>query len=495
MSNATGSPATGYKTESLLNNIIKTKTQEAIKTSASKFVSTSVNTAARSATSTISSAAVNKAVESARSASQQLNGSMGGKLASAIGSGVVSKLAAAATKKVTNLASGATSTVSSLSKNKIGTSLSSMLGGSSAGLLGNTISQVSESGAKNLVAAKIAPGFLENGPTDDLLTTDVYGVSDNNILGNIADGLGSFTADAIDDLRRSQSLVSDLTSMALSGGTNWSVYKDNLSDRIISSLGGRSGLVRGLSDSLKGTIVSGTGLASDIYDSVSVAVASTVGQPSRRTIRSGNVTSAQEVLGLINTITNRTAITETVDIGAVSALTSGVMREAIALGVPDAVSALVDDAQNNEVSYNALLANIQVAIEYSDLDTLQLMINKIGAAGINAHFPNAAADLLAHYELPANTTSEEYLAEWTTLKSVLDALRPGWGNVLRDGSYVNNLAFYSQISDDAKTLLVRQEEHMVASLIGRSYSHAPDMIEELEKMYPLVPLVYNETVT
>lgn len=484
-------PSTGYKTESLLTNIVKTQAASYAKKEATKFASKSLDKALSKAVNGklgkiglnagLGSSAVNKAVEGARSASDKLQGALGGKLSSVLGSGLGGAAAGLATNVMKNAATGAISKVQSLVGNKLGSAVSGVLGSSVGGLLGNTLGQLTDSASKNLAGAKIAVGFLETGPKDSSLVTDVYGVSDNGVLNDVGSKISGFAKDAFNDIRQSPSLVADLTSMVMSGGKNFSISKEGLADRVMGSLGGQSGLVRGLTDTLKSTIVNGVGLPEGIFDT---AVAVIGGQAKRLS----NVSSGREVYSLINNITRSDELQGFYDVGSESALMAGTMREAIALGLPEAVTVLVEKSKTSEVAYNALYANMLVAVEHSDLDTILMMVDHVGVNGFLAQVPNAVTLLLSSYKLPVGTTSENYDNEYEALVAVLDKLQPGWGRINRNGVWVNDLTFYAGVSEDGRKLLLREDEHVVATLIGASYGTRVNLIEELKTMYPLVPL-------
>ena len=480
-------PAGGYDTSKLLTKAVTDQTTAYLRTDPLQFASNKTS-AVNSALGTVGTAgglagsAVNQAVQGARSASDKLNGALGGKLSSVLGAGSAAA-ALAAPKQITNAATGAVTKGTSLVQNKLGSALTSALGTSTGGLLGNTLSQLSDTSAKNLTAAKIAPGFLQTGPKDDSLVTDVYGVSDNNIVNSTGDKVSGFTQDLFSELRRSPSLVSDLTSMIVGGGNNYAISKEGLTDRVLGALGGQSGVVRNLSESMRGTIVNGMGLPDGIYDT---AVSVIDGQS--RLLNVGNISSAREVFSLLNSITRSDQLGGFFDMGGESALMAGVMREAIALGVPDAIDILIENAHHDEIANNALYANMQVAVEQSDLDTVNTMVDRLGTNTFLGQVPNAVAILLSSYRLPVGTSSDNYDNEWAALQAALDKLQPGWGKVYRNGTLVSDLSFYADISADARTLMMRVEEQMLPTLIGPTYSDRRDMIGELQAMYPLVPL-------
>ncbi len=495
----TSTPATGYRTESLLTNIVKTQATKLAKDQATKFIS-------NKATSLINDklgkaggggglmgSALNKATQSARSASDKISSLVGGKLGSSLGTGLLgqglsqglnglsSKLTDAASKQLNNLATGATSKLSSLAQNKLGGALGGVLGGKAGDLLSQALSGLSDTGVKNLVSARIVPGFLTNGPKAETLTEDVYGVSDNNLLNNVGDKITGFAKDAFNDIRKSPSLVTDLTSLVMSGGKNWAVTKEGLADRVMGSLGGKRGLISNLGSQFKETIAGGLGLPDDIYDTIVVTIAD------KTTSFRGEPSNARQVFSLVNQVTRDSQLSGYFDVGSESALMSGVMREALALKVPDVIDVLVENAKDDQIAYNALYANMREAVEQSDLDTILLMIQKVGINAFKSQVPDAATLLLQNYVLPVGTTTEEYDSELESLKVVLLLLDDRWDQIERNGTWIQDLTPFANISDDAQKLMQRDDELMVPSLIAGKYTTSPKLVDELQQMYPLVP--------
>lgn len=496
-------PGSGYKTESLLTNIIKTQTGRIAKEQATKFATKKLNSLVNEKLGKsglgggLAGSAMNKATDAARSASDKIKGVVGGKLSSVLGAGLIGgaiggkvsglagkladKAVAAGTKQLNNLVTGAQSKLMGMAQDKLGGALGSALGGRANDLLSSALGSISDSGVKNLASAKIVQGFLSNGPKAETLVTDVFGVSDNNILNGLGEKVTGFAKDAFNDIRKSPGLVTDLTAMVKSGGKNWSVTKEGLADRVMSSLGGKRGLVNNLAGTFKSSLVGGLGLPDDIYDAVVVTIGN------KTSNFKGEVNNARQVFSLINQVTNSTQLTGFFDVGSESALMSSVMGEAIALGVPDAIEVLVENAKDDQIAYNALFANMQVAVENSDLDTILLMLDKVGVNTFKAQVPNAATLLLSNYELPVGTTVEAYDSELAALKLALTALDDKWNLTQRGDEWIMDLTPFAEISGDARTLFMRDDELMVASMIGPQYSQIK-LTDELKQMYPLAPI-------
>ena len=491
MTTIAGNPLAGFNTQQALSSVIGASSNSLNKKAAAQFASNGSfngNSNTRAMTTTVGSdfqnAAAQAATNAARSVSDKLNGALGGKLTSVLGAGGESTagLAEAATKSVTNLATGAVSKMAMVGQNKLAGALTGALGQAAGGLLGGVLGGVQDSAAKNLAGSKIAPSFLETGPRDVTLVTDPFGVSDNNILNNVVDGALNLFQNAIDNLRQSPELLTDLATMTQAGEKNWAVDKDKMVQRVTGCMGGSPSFTTSFTPAVRDNVLNGAGIPDDIYDKIVTIVNDEVTE-----VNAGDVVLARQIYAMCNQIARHKDASKFFDIGAESALMAGVMREAIALGMFDAVELLIENAAHDEVAYNALYANMRVAVEYSDLDTINLMVERLGPAVFLARIPDAVQVLLQNYELPIGTVDSNYDAEWISLQACLDKLNPGWGRVRRGEDLIIDLAFYSALSGDARKLMLRDPAHQTATLVGSQYGPR-DLIQELRQQYPLLPL-------
>ncbi len=347
----------------------------------------------------------------------------------------------------------------------------------SLGGLGNLGDKVSE-GLSSLVNSKLVDTIFTAGPLDDLLAVDAYGIKDSNILNSLVGKLTGFATDSLDNFRLSPGLISDVVNMATSGG-GFKIDAKALTDRVVSSLGGSQGILRNVSTSLQDTFTQGFGIPSNIYQEVVGVVAGVT-----RDFNTGNMKDARGLFNMINQITGNNKLAEFFDVGAEANLLSGVFSEAIRLGVPDAIETMVTQSKSKKAADYALRANVVVAVSYSDVATTALMLDQLGAARVKADLPDAAKRLLSNYAFPAETTPDEYAAQYTLLKEVMDQLEPGWGFYSRDGQQVNDLTLFATASEDARTLLAMQPEFAEAALIAPSYSTVP-LMSSLKSKYPM----------
>lgn len=343
-----------------------------------------------------------------------------------------------------------------------------------------------------LSTVQLADTLISTGPKDELLTVDVLGVSDANILNSLSNKLSGFDTGPLESFRSSSlggggSLTSLLTSN-LGGG--FSIDPSQMADRILSSITGGQGAIRGLSSSLQNSVLGGSGLralgnmaASNILSSMGVNIG---GQLS--SFNNNNFSDARGIFDLVNRVSNQPGLARYVDTGAQSSLLSGVFRECMRVGVPMAITALLDNDRldSNAVDY-ALRSNMVDAINYSDITTAAQIIQRVGANQILADTPNAIQQLLANYRFPVGTTYAQYGARWTELNSVLTSIDPNWGKYVRNGEAVDDLKVYTRLSADAMTLLMSVPGRKEAAMIAKNYNPV-NLRNAAKAMYPLAAI-------
>ena len=322
---------------------------------------------------------------------------------------------------------------------------------------------------------KLAETILTTGPKDELLTVDVLGVSDTNILNSVIGKLAGSAASTLSAFRSNPSnLLGNVVGLISNNGGKFSFDTKALTDRVLSSLGGGEGLLRTMSSGLQNTLTQGLGIDPNLYSQVTGIINGVT-----TSFQSGNFSDARGIFEIINQITGQSDLAKFFDVGAEANLLSGIINEAIKLGIPDTITLLLEKANSSEAANAALRSNLTTAIEFSDLTTCATIIDTIGSNQVLADVPAMAQQLLAQYRMPTGTTRADYAARYLDLKAVLDAIKPGWGTVDRAGEPATDLSLFSTCSADAVLVL---STHAVK--IAPSYTRE-DLLTSVKGKYPL----------
>lgn len=333
----------------------------------------------------------------------------------------------------------------------------------------------------SLANTKLAETFLTTGAKDELLTVDPLGVSDINILNSLAGKLSGFDTGFLESFRSGGStILGEVSSLFGSGSGGFSFDAAALTNRVVESLGGSQGMLRNLSSELTTNLTQGVNIDSSIYDQVLGSINGTLS-----TFTTNSFGDARGIFDLVNQITGQSNLAQFFDVGAEANLLSGIFNEAIQLGVPMAIEALLDAADSSYAADQALRANIPTVIAYSDLSTATTLIDRLGVNQVIADAPAMAQELLSTYKMPQGTTSAQYATRYSELKSVLDTIQPGWGHVDRNGTSIVDLGMFANASPDAIIILGTQVEWSAALKIAGLYTPARNLVEVGRKMYPL----------
>lgn len=479
----------GYRTESMLSGLIRDEGANALQKAAGSLSSKRLNRAindklANISTTGINQKALNKAVEAARSAADKIGSVLGGKSSLSSLTSTVSSSGSNLEKTITNTATGAVDRITSAAQDKLSKAVSGALGNTVGGLLGSQLSKLNDTAAKNLAGARLAPGFLENGPDEKLAATDVYGLSDSSILNDLKGGANDLASKAFETIRKSSGgLLTDLVKAKLRGDDRAvSNFKDNLSSRVLNSLGGRSGVLDSLAPGLKNSVMGAFGLSGSDFNSAMVEVGGVL-----RQVDAQNMDATRAILSLANTLTQTSVAGRVIDIAAESSLLAGVVREAINLGVPDIIDTLIENAKTTEVGDIAMRANMIVAIEKGDLATVQSMVNRMGRENFLTYVPDAVRQISTHYRIPAQLSEEDYPTELSRMLILFDQLDPLWRYTDHGGTSISSLAIFSGLSDDARLLFMTNPSLQLEAAVAAGYGELLDGRMMLKNAYPLAP--------
>lgn len=346
-------------------------------------------------------------------------------------------------------------------------------------------------GSETLANAKLTDTTFFTSPTDDLLTPDVYGLKDNNILTSVTSKLGADVGNALEAFvgNSASGLSSSLTSALSLKDGKISLNTDNLSNRVMDAMGGKSGILNKLADTAKSSVMGSlnslaSSAVSEVKDRVNVVV-----NGFATSLKTESIQTARGLCDMVNGIANDNKLMQFFDVESEATLLSGVMRNAIDLNVPSVIETLQQKALSSEAASYALRSNVAVALQYGDANTISMMVDKLGSEQILADNPDAAKTLLSFYTVPTGQSTASYSTLSSGLGGLLDKLDKNWKTTDRNGEQISNLSVTSVMTDDARRILSTQDGMGVACLISNTYDDEVDMLDSFKSNfdYALIP--------
>ncbi len=388
---------------------------------------------------------------------------------------MVQSLKAAATKATTAAAGALTRGRDAV----LGTVLKSKV----AGMMSSQTGAMLEGEAK--INSKLASTIVTTGPQDDLLTVDAYDFQAKDILSGFTGKLSSNILGSVgDSFRAGGGMAANMAQLLKVGvGGKIGINGDAFKDRLIGSLGGRTGLVNSITGSLKNSIGAATGIPDNILNRADVVINGVV-----RSVQTGDIKSASTLFGLVGGVLEDSSLIQFLDVGAKTSLLTELYRQSMALGVPEAIDLIVDKAgANDKAAIYALSMVIDDAVINGNIQTVNKLIDKLGPAAVLAKFPGSVTQILASYQFQAPVLDANYTALYTELNATLSRLNPNWGKRQRRGVWVMDLSAFTNISPDARTILSREGPFREAVDIAGNFPTTA-LANLGKQMYPLAAL-------
>lgn len=330
--------------------------------------------------------------------------------------------------------------------------------------------------------AKLADTIATTGPKDELLAQDVYSFNPGGMLTSYSGKLKDLAKDLGDTFKGGGGLAANLANILKVGsGGDIGVDADALKGRLINAVGGKQGLFNSLTQDFQDTLVDGSDLNPQLMGRVNAVVNGAV-----RSFQTDDIKSAQGLFNLIGGVLGDNSIMELVDVGAKTQLFSQIYREAINLGIPEAIDIIV--AKSNDADRSAIFGltyGVTDAVARADLHTINTMIDRLGKDALLAASPTAILQILSAYRFTPETQEKDYAEIWNKMNSTLNRLDPDWGYRMRGSARIIDLNVFTYVSEDVKLLLNRfAPQFRDAVMLAPSYTYTP-LLQRGREMYPL----------
>ena len=196
-----------------------------------------------------------------------------------------------------------------------------------------------------------------------------------------------------------------------------------------------------------------------------------------------NIEDYQTAFKVLGNITGNAEIAQIVDMEAKFSAVNSLLRVATNLNVPF----LLDEALGNlpqDEKTQVLKDALPVAAQASNLPMVNQIVTEIKPGAALASKPELIEFLLANFRV-LNSTNGVNLSHAVELVNTLNAIKPNWNKVDRNGELVINGAVYYNVSDDAFRALTLLDEHRTWVQLPRKYGTLKNR-DSLRIAFPLV---------
>jgi len=311
--------------------------------------------------------------------------------------------------------------------------------------------------------SRIANPVFNGSPLDDLQAVDVYNEVADSVRNSFTTQFSAF----------GQSLQDSLGQLTGGLGNLRGDLKGGLADtreatqRIRDALRGAKGDLDKLRDNLKTNIIASTGIDVEGLKELKVTVEGEI-----KRFKTADLGSAKGVMSLARDLTG-SDLFDVVDFGAEVGLFRGVLEEISAWGVPELIDEVLGNIDDPAMRRRVVQESTGVLSTNGDIDSIEAILNQVGAAPLTAGRPDFPKQVLQRYKFKKGTTPADYPARLTQLTGVMNRLQFDWLWTQRGGEAVWNLSLIQHASDDARTLFLSTEEYRTPMLIAGHYTSVP----------------------
>lgn len=218
--------------------------------------------------------------------------------------------------------------------------------------------------SKTISSALLAKSTFVSGINDKLIALDVYTKDNKNIVNKIQDITKAFDVDLTNILKGGDFIESNFPIIKDIKGELVNINVDNLVARVASSIPDVTGTLRSIGDGVLGKIKEYAPLQ-EVFTTVN-GIATQV--------KEAAYTGLADVSKMIGEVTGNVDIFKVIDKDAVSAMYSGLIKEASALGIPDSFSAVVSSISDNKILSNVIKNILPTVIGETDVRMLQSIV-------------------------------------------------------------------------------------------------------------------------
>lgn len=338
---------------------------------------------------------------------------------------------------------------------------------------------------------RLAQSVFGGSPTEKLAPADVYGGVDTAVRNYFRSSHTAFGEELETALSKSVSKITTIGKDTLSK----LITPESARDMVLGVLGSSKTALDNLKGSVQKTIIGEISRDNPVVGEI-VGAATGIGGVQDQLIRYGNSTeivrgldfeSAEGIASILRDISDSDVL-EVINVGVDVALFRGVLEEVTQWGLPGLVDDVLQSIEDDRVRREVVSRSSRNFVNTADIDSVEAMLNSVGASALTAQYPDFPRQLLNRYRFKSGTTPDNYPALIGQLVRVMDKLQPQWFFISRGDEPVWNLSVINLASPDAQLLFLSDEDYRTPFLIAPQYPQR-DIKAIARDMYPLIAFV------
>jgi hypothetical protein len=200
----------------------------------------------------------------------------------------------------------------------------------------------------------------------------------------------------------------------------------------------------------------------------------------------GDITRMGDALDMFRMVTGSDEIINMFDLGAEVALLSGIVTEAVSLGIPEAIDIMMEEAPDDwsrtQIAYNTF----PTVVWSGDIYGLDRVVEYMQPEVIAERYPNYIRDFLSRYRVPVGSTAEQYPTFKNNMIATFLKINPYWDKALRGSVYIDSLIPFISMSDDARTVFMSTNSHQPAVMLAKDMQSV-ELATWVKSNFPFFP--------
>lgn len=329
---------------------------------------------------------------------------------------------------------------------------------------------------------RLAQSRFVTGAKDELATVDPYEITDGAVRNRASTLVNDFIDSTLGVLRNSPGIEDALA--LVKGITEGGLSVEEMQRRLDTLLGFSKSDFEAL----------GEGIKQDIFRNLGIEADSTGGMQSRVYDNNVNISpdKAEQVRlisDVLKGLSNDESRIALIDLAAETALYSGILKESVKAGVPNAIEVVKENASDPLVVKKVAIEGIGSALTTGNLEAIESLQKEVSPKEILAVYPDICLRILQTYRFPLGQRPD-YDAEHIRINTLLDSLDPQWPNNKRGEGPITRLHPFSRASYDAWLLFTSgsgERPYRAEMLVAKNYLRN-NHEELLREQYPFAPL-------